>query len=69
MPLKSVSVNITIEGFIANVESTLIYENVSNDPIEVEYEFPIDDQSTVYRFEAQIEDRVIVAECQEKEQV
>jgi Vault protein inter-alpha-trypsin domain len=33
------------------------------------YEFPIDDQSAVYHFEAKIEDRVIIAECQEKKQV
>lgn len=63
------SVDVRIEGFIANVESTLIYKNVSKDPIEVRYDFPMDDESVVYHFEAQIEDRIIIAECQEKQQV
>ena len=58
-----------IKGFIANVKSTLRYKNTEKDPIEVVYEFPMDDQSAVYQFEAQIEDRVIIAECQEKQQV
>jgi hypothetical protein len=64
-----VSVDVRIEGFIANVRSTLCYKNVEKNPIEVRYEFPMDDQSAVYQFEAQIEDRIIIAECQEREQV
>lgn len=66
VPLKSVSIDVRIEGFIADVRSTLSYKNVGKDPIEARYEFPMDDQSAVYQFEAQIEDRVIIAECQEK---
>jgi len=69
VPLKSVSVDVRIEGYIANVRATLCYKNVEKNPIEARYEFPMDDQSTVYHFEAQIEDRIIIAECQEKEQV
>jgi len=60
---------VRIEGFIADVRSTLSYKNVGKDPIEARYEFPMDDQSAVYQFEAQIEDRVIIAECQEKKKV
>lgn len=69
VPLQSVSVDVRIDGFIANVRSTLVYKNTSKNPIEARYEFPMDDQSVVYHFEARIKDRVIVAECQEKQQV
>ena len=60
---------VRIKGFVADVESTLCYKNTESGPIEAVYEFPMDDQSAVYRFEAKIEDRTIVAECQKKEQV
>ena len=69
MPLKSIDVTITIKGFVAHVTSHLTYINVESQPIEAVYEFPVDEQSAIYHFEATIEDRTIVAECQEKEQV
>jgi hypothetical protein len=69
VPLKGVEVEATIRGFICNVTSTLKYENTEDEPIEAVFVFPLDDDSAVYHFEAQIEDRKIVAECQEKEQV
>jgi hypothetical protein len=69
VPLTSISVDLTINGFIANVQSILHFKNTESSPIEAVYEFPLDDQSAVYQFEAQIEDRVIVAECQPKKEV
>ena len=69
MPLKSIDVQLTVRGFVGNVVTTLLYENTEQNPIEAVFEFPIDDQSAVYQFEAKIEDRVIIAECQEKTQV
>ena len=69
VPLSSIKIELSINGYIANVESVLHFKNTESTPIEAVYEFPIDDQSAVYHFEAQIEDRVIVAECQEKKQV
>ena len=69
VPLKSIDISVTMTGFIANVTSTMRYRNTETHPIEAVYEFPMDDQSAVYHFEAQIEDRIIVAECREKEQV
>jgi hypothetical protein len=62
-------VEATIQGFICNVTSTLKYENAKDEPIEAVFVFPLDDDSAVYHFEALIEDRKIVAECQEREQV
>jgi len=69
VPLKSVGVQLTVRGFVGNVVTTLLYKNTEQNPIEAVFEFPIDDQSAVYQFEAKIEDRVIIAECQEKQQV
>ncbi|XP_063427327.1 von Willebrand factor A domain-containing protein 5A-like [Mytilus trossulus] len=60
--------HVTIQGFIANVESKLTYVNNSKESIETRYVFPIDDMSAVYKFEADINGRHIVAECQEKQQ-
>ena len=69
MPLKSVEVEATINNYICNVTSTLQYENNEDEPIEAVFVFPLDDDSAVYHFEAEIEDRIIIAECQEKETV
>lgn len=60
--------HVTIQGFIANVESNLTYINNNTESIETRYVFPIDDMSAVYKFEADINGRHIVAECQEKQQ-
>ncbi|XP_069107146.1 von Willebrand factor A domain-containing protein 5A-like [Argopecten irradians] len=68
VPLKSVGVDVTIKGFVANVQSTLTYENQKEAAVETVFVFPIDDQSAVYQFEADIDGRHIVAECQDKEQ-
>jgi len=62
-------VQLTVRGFVGNVVTTLLYKNTEQNLIEAVFEFPIDDQSAVYYFEAKIEDRVIIAECQEKKQV
>jgi len=69
VPLKSIDVQLTVRGFVGNVVTTLLYKNTEQNPIEAVFEFPIDDQSAVYQFEAKIEDRIIIAECQEKKQV
>ena len=69
VPLKSVDVQLTVRGFIGNVVTTLLYKNTEQSPIEAVFEFPIDDQSAVHQFEAKIENRIIIAECQEKKQV
>ncbi|VDI72387.1 Hypothetical predicted protein [Mytilus galloprovincialis] len=60
--------HVTIQGFIANVESKLTYVNNRKDSIETRYVFPIDDMSAVYKFEAYINGRHIIAECQDKQQ-
>ena len=46
-----------------------MFKNTEANPIEAVYEFPIDDQSAVFHFEAEIDGRTIIAKCQEKQQV
>ena len=38
-------------------------------PIEAAFTFPLDEQSAIYKFEAEVEGRLIVGECQGKEEV
>ena len=54
---------------MANLEYHLTYENEENTSIEANFIFPLDEQSAIYKFEAEIGDRLIVGECQAKEQV
>ena len=61
--------NTTVLGFIANVEYNLTYKNEERNPIEAAFTFPLDEQSAIYRFEAEVEGRLIVGECQGKEEV
>ncbi|KAK3598702.1 hypothetical protein CHS0354_003259 [Potamilus streckersoni] len=67
VPLKEIDVSVTINGFVANVQSTLLYVNTEESPIEAIFTFPLDDQSAVYKFEADIDGRHLAAECHEKE--
>ena len=69
VPLTQIDVNVQILGFVAEVTSSLYYSNYEENPVEAEFTFPVDDASAVFRFEAEIEGRHIVAEIQEKEQV
>ncbi|XP_061170035.1 von Willebrand factor A domain-containing protein 5A-like [Saccostrea echinata] len=66
--LKKINIQISIHGFIANVTSELHYINDSDENIETEFVFPLDTEAAVYKFEAEIDGRTIVAEVQEKSQ-
>ncbi|WAQ96447.1 VMA5A-like protein, partial [Mya arenaria] len=68
VPLKSIDVNVTIKGYLAEVVTSLGYYNSEDDPVEAMFTFPVDDGSAVYQFEATIDGRHIIAEIQEKEQ-
>ena len=69
MPLKDIDIEASVTGFVSNVQCQLEYENEEQVPIEAKFVFPVDDQSAVYKFEAVVDGRLIVAECQEKDQV
>ncbi|WAQ96474.1 VWA5A-like protein [Mya arenaria] len=68
VPLKSIDVNVTINGYLADVVTSLGYYNSEYDPVEAMFTFPVDDGSAVYQFEGMIDGRRVVAEIQEKEQ-
>lgn len=64
--LKSVTVNVTVGHMISHVESVLSYKNEKPNAIEALFKFPLDEGSAIYKMEAEIDGRRIVAECQEK---
>lgn len=69
VPLKSIDVQVSINGLIANVKSDLHYVNDKDENIETVFVFPLDSDAAVYKFEAEMGGRTIVAEVQEKSQV
>ncbi|CAC5422000.1 unnamed protein product [Mytilus coruscus] len=68
VPLKQSKINVSVQGFIANVECQLSYKNETTEPIQTSFVFPMDDMSAVYKFEADINGKHITAECQERDQ-
>ncbi|VDI27450.1 Hypothetical predicted protein [Mytilus galloprovincialis] len=67
VPLKESKVHVTVQGFIANVESQLTYRNDTQEALQTSFIFPIDDMSAVYKFEADVNKKHIIAECQDKQ--
>lgn len=68
VPLKKIDTRVSIYGFIANVKSDLHYVNEADESIETDFVFPLDSDAAVYKLEAEIDGRTIVAEVQEKSQ-
>ncbi|XP_007948144.1 von Willebrand factor A domain-containing protein 5A [Orycteropus afer afer] len=66
VPLKSISVTVSIREFVAGVSATLNYENKERAPVEAFFVFPMDEDSAVYSFEAVIDGKIIAAELQDK---
>ncbi|GAB1294060.1 von Willebrand factor A domain-containing protein 5A [Apodemus speciosus] len=66
VPLKSISVTLSINDFVAAVAATLNYENEEKVAIEAVFVFPMDEDSAVYSFEALVDGKKIVAELQDK---
>ncbi|XP_069820965.1 von Willebrand factor A domain-containing protein 5A-like isoform X2 [Dendropsophus ebraccatus] len=68
IPLQGISVDVQVKGFVADVSATLKYKNEEEKAVEAIFVFPMDEDSAVYRFEAKVEGKTIVADLQEKEQ-
>ncbi|KAM4709154.1 von Willebrand factor A domain-containing protein 5A-like [Discoglossus pictus] len=68
VPLRGISVDVQVKGFVADVSATLKYKNVEEKAIEAIFVFPMDEDSAVYSFEATVEGKKIIADIQEKEQ-
>ncbi|XP_029436856.1 von Willebrand factor A domain-containing protein 5A-like isoform X2 [Rhinatrema bivittatum] len=68
VPLKGISVDVQVRGFVADVSATLKYKNEEENPLEAVFVFPMDNESAVYSFEALVDGKRIVAEIQEKKE-
>uniref|UniRef100_A0ABM5GSF8 von Willebrand factor A domain-containing protein 5A-like isoform X1 n=1 Tax=Pogona vitticeps TaxID=103695 RepID=A0ABM5GSF8_9SAUR len=68
VPLRSISVDVVIQGFVADVVSVLQYHNGETNPVEVSFVFPLDAEASVYAFEGLIGGTQIEAQIQEKKQ-
>lgn len=65
VPLKSISVTLSICEFVAGVSATLNYENEEKVPLEAFFVFPMDEDSAVYSFETMVDGKKIMAELQD----
>ena len=61
IPLKSVSVDSFVKGSLFGTKAELVYENVSPDPLEVVFKFPLDVDTAVKGLKAEIAGKTIVA--------
>jgi hypothetical protein len=69
VPLKSIAVEVSVQGHVATVSSTLQYENQEQSPLEAIFVFPLPGEAAVCRFSAKIGQTEVVAEVQEKQKV
>ncbi|KAM6451927.1 von Willebrand factor A domain-containing protein 5A-like [Liasis olivaceus] len=68
VPLKSISVDVLVQSFVADVVAELQYQNEEKNPVEVTFVFPLDDEAAVYAFEGLIGGTRIEAQIREKKQ-
>ncbi|KAM4708706.1 von Willebrand factor A domain-containing protein 5A-like isoform 2-T2 [Discoglossus pictus] len=68
VPLKGISVDVQVTGFVADVSATLKYKNIEEHAVEAVFVFPMDEDSAVYSFEATVEGKKIFADIQEKKE-
>ncbi len=68
LPLRDVSVEGEVKGYVMGLCSTLKYVNDSPDPVEVLFRFPLEQSHAVVGFTALIDGRKIKAQLHEKEE-
>ncbi|XP_063210359.1 von Willebrand factor A domain-containing protein 5A-like isoform X1 [Chroicocephalus ridibundus] len=68
MELESVTVNVTIQDFVADVVSELFFRNTHQVPKETMFVFPVDSDTVVHTFYATMGDTRIEAMLWEKEE-
>jgi len=68
LPLKEVSVQAQVKGYVLGLFSTLKYSNDSSDPVEVLFRFPVEQSQAVVGLTAIIDGRKIKAQLREKEE-
>ncbi|XP_042328291.1 von Willebrand factor A domain-containing protein 5A-like isoform X2 [Sceloporus undulatus] len=65
--LRSISVDVVVQGFVADVVSELRYQNEEENPVEVKFVFPMAEEAAVYAFEGLIGGTRIEAQIRKKE--
>ncbi|XP_066523539.1 von Willebrand factor A domain-containing protein 5A-like isoform X2 [Hoplias malabaricus] len=68
VPLKSIEVDVQVQGHVATVGSTLQYVNEEESPLEAVFVFPMPADASVCHFSAKIADKEIVAQVKEREE-
>ncbi|XP_015283000.1 PREDICTED: von Willebrand factor A domain-containing protein 5A-like, partial [Gekko japonicus] len=68
VPLQSISVDVVVHGFVADVASELRYKNEEENPVEAVFVFPLDGEAAVYAFEGLMGGTRIEAQIREKKQ-
>lgn len=69
LPLRDVSVEAEIRGYVLGLQSTLKYQNASpTDPLEVQFRFPLEQSHAVVGLTALIDGRKITAEVKKEEE-
>ena len=69
LPLKDVSVEAEIRGYVLGLQSTLKYQNASpTDPLEVQFRFPLEQSHAVVGLTALIDGRKITAQVKKEEE-
>ncbi|XP_050716857.1 von Willebrand factor A domain-containing protein 5A-like isoform X2 [Eriocheir sinensis] len=66
LALESVSTEVRIRGFVAQVCAKLVYHNNSPETLQVQAVYPVDEGAAVYQCEVCIGGRTIVTHCMEK---
>ncbi|XP_039525508.1 von Willebrand factor A domain-containing protein 5A-like isoform X1 [Pimephales promelas] len=67
VPLKSISVEVSVQDHVSTVSSTLLYVNEEERPLEALFVFPLPADAAVCHFSAKIGEQEIVAEVQDRE--
>ena len=67
LPLKDISVQVKVKGYLVGVSSTLNYSNDTSNPLEVTFRFPLEESFAVVGLEAIVDGRKVKATVLEKE--
>jgi hypothetical protein len=67
LPLRAVSVEAEIRGYVLGLQSTLTYQNAGADPVEVQFRFPLEQSHAVVGLTALIDGHKIRAEVRKEE--
>ena len=68
LPLKHMSVIADVKGYLVHTKSVLKYTNNSCSPLEVAFQFPVDESYVVTQLKATIGERSVKADIMEREE-